>query len=499
MKRFALRESLLYEIARTWGMRGGVYVSAGLANLQHIVVLMMENRSFDHMLGFAKSAAWPIDGLAGNESNTDSAGGVAQVSHDAGYAGDFTPDPGHSGFDTLTQLYGDANTSVAQAPTMTGFVRSYEGKTGNPAAAHRIMKCFSPQTLPVLTRLAQQFCVCDRWFSSVPGPTFPNRAFMHAATSIGRVDMGIDWRNLSTTIYERLAQHKVDGMIYYHDSTMASTFNGLAGNSDFFGSFDDDFLAACADNDLPAYSFLEPRFANSAGGNGQPAFSASDQHPDHDVKEGEALIQTVFKAIWGNQKVRNSTLLAIVYDEHGGLYDHVLPPTAVNPDGKVWAGNPANSLDPPFDFTRLGVRVPAVLISPYIASGTIDHRVYDHSSIIATALKLLLPNVANVNLTQRDKLANTFEDNLTLQQPRTDNIDLGAGAKSQPPSAAQLAQPINDHLKAQVQQTAMMEKTLPPAQQTGIDPNTIVTEAQAAAYLQAVYARLHPKAAGANN
>jgi phospholipase C len=476
----------------------GVYMPAGLDNLKHIVVLMMENRSFDHMLGFAQSPTWPIDGLKGNETNTDSAGGVAQVSSDAGYAGDFTPDPGHSGFDTLTQLYGDAKTSVLQDPSMTGFVHSYEGKSLKPQDAHRIMKCFSPQTLPVLTKLAQQFCVCDRWFSSIPGPTFPNRAFMHGATSMGRVDMGIDWRNMSTTIYERLAQNKLDSVIYYHDSTMASTFDGLAGNPDFFGSFDDDFLAASDNNDLPPYSFIEPRFANSAGGNGQPAFSASDQHPDHNVREGEALIQTVFQAIWKNPKVRNSTLLAIVYDEHGGLYDHVPPPTTVNPDGKVWAGNPANSLDPPFDFTRLGVRVPAVLISSYIAAGTIDHRIYDHTSIIATALKLLLPNVANSNLTLRDKLANSFEDNLTLQLPRTDAIDLGAGAKSQPPTAAQLAQPINDHLRAHVKQAAMLEQNLPPGQRSGIDPNTIKTEAQAA-YLQSVSAKIHPKAPGSKN
>jgi phospholipase C len=177
----------------------------------------------------------------------------------------------------------------------------------------------------------------------------------------------------------------------------------------------------------------------------------------------------------------------------------VPPPTTVTPDEKVWSGNSANSLDPPFDFTRLGVRVPAVLISPYIAAGTIDHRIYDHSSIIATALKLLLPNVANSNLTLRDKLANTFEDNITLQQARTDNIDLGAGAKSQPPTAAQLAQPINDHLKAQVQQAAMLEQKLPSGQRSGIDPNTIKSEAQAAAYLQSVDAKIHPKAPGSNN
>jgi phospholipase C len=462
---------------------------AGLDNLKHIVVLMMENRSFDHMLGSAQSPEWPINGLSGTETNVDSAGGVAQVSNDSGYAGDFTPDPGHSGFDVLTQLYGDPNTSVMKDPTMGGFVRSYEGKTGDPKDAHRIMKGFSPKTLPVLTTLAQQFCVCDNWFSSVPGPTFPNRAFMHAATSIGRVDMGIDWRNLGPTIYERLAENHVPSMIYYQDSTMAMTFDGLARKNDYFGSVYDDFLPACDNNDLAPYSFLEPRFANSAGGNGQPAFSASDQHPDHNVKEGEAFIQTVFQAIWKNSKLRNSTLLVIVYDEHGGLYDHVKPPTTVNPDSKVWT-NDGVSPDPSFDFTRLGVRVPAVLISPYIPPGTIDRRLYDHTSIIATALKLLLPNVANSHLTQRDRLAATFEDNLTLSQPRSEKIDLGAGAKPQPPSQAQLNQIINEHLKQNVEQAAMLEQKLPPAQRSGIDPATIKTEAQAAAYLQSVYAKI---------
>lgn len=362
-----------------------------------------------------------------------------------------------------------------------------------PQDAHRIMKCFAPQKLPVLTNLAKQFCVCDRWFSSLPGPTFPNRAYMHAATSIGRVDMGIDWRNLSPTIYERLAENHLDSVIYYHDSTMASTFDGLAGNPDFFGSFDDDFLPACASDDLPTYSFLEPRFANSPGDNGQPAFSASDQHPDHNVREGEALIQTAFKAIWGNKKVRNSTLFIVVYDEHGGTYDHVVPPTTVNPDGKTWK-NDGVSLDPSFDFTRLGVRVPAVLISPYIPPGTIDHRVYDHSSIIATTLKLFLPDVPDVNLTVRDKNANTFEDNLSLAAPRDGNIDLGAGAKPQPPTAAELAQPINDHLKMLVRQAAMM---------AGDDPNkitsAITTEAQASAYLQRVSSKTQAKTPGSNN
>src|SRR5262249_52475626 len=147
-------------------------------------------------------------------------------------------------------------------------------------------------------------------------------------------------------------------------------------------------------------------------------FSASDQHPDHNVEQGEILIRDTFTAIWKNQALRESTLLIVVYDEHGGLYDHVPPPPAVNPDNLDWAGS-SNSLDPAFAFTRLCLRVPAVLISPYIPAGTIDRTLYDHSSIIATACKLLLKHVAGASLTKRDKNANTFEQNLTLAAPRT--------------------------------------------------------------------------------
>lgn len=143
--------------------------------------------------------------------------------------------------------------------------------------------------------------------------------------------------------------------------------------------------------------------------------------------------------------------------------------------------------------------MPAVLISPYIEAGRIDTRIYDHTSIIGTVFKLFLPNVANANLTERDKNANTFEDNLTLAQPRTDKIDLGTGAKSQPPTSAELAQPINEHLQALVHQAALAEQRLPPSQQSGIDPSTIKTEAQAAQYLQMVHDKIHSKGNGSND
>jgi phospholipase C len=473
-------------------------MSAGLDNLKHIVVLMMENRSFDHMLGFAATPTWQIDGLTGAEKNRDSTGEVATVSNDANYSGDFTPDPGHALFDTLTQLYGDASTPVNQNATMNGFVLSYEGKTHNSGNAHRIMKCFKPDKVAVLTQLARQFAVCDRWFSSLPGPTFPNRAFAHGSTSIGRVDMGVDWLGMSKTIYELLAENSVDSRIFYHDSTMAMTFKGLMNQGKYFALFDD-FLSACKKNRLPAYSFIEPRYANGEDPVNSTFFSASDQHPDHNVEQGEILIRDTFNAISNNQALRESTLLIIVYDEHGGLYDHVPPPPAVNPDNKNWAGS-QNSLDPAFDFTRLGVRVPAVLISPYIKAGTIDSTQYDHSSIIATVCKLLLKNVSNAWLTNRDRQAKTFEGNLSLAQPRTDAITFEL---TDPPhqaivnlgpdhlDAAHLNADINDHIAAHVEAASLLEKrVLPAEQQSGVNPDDIRSEKQASDFLQSVHAKL---------
>jgi phospholipase C len=454
-------------------------------SIRHMVVLMMENRSFDHMLGFAGSDAWPINGLDGSQSNSDSLDAVVRPSDDAVYSGDFpgTHDPGHSTFDVLTQIYGDPKTPTTTTPTMGGFVRSYEDKYQDPLRAHRVMKCFSPTKLPVLTQLAQKFAVCDQWFSSLPGPTFPNRAFAHGATSVGRVDMGVDWWGMSKTIYELFTENGLDSRIYYHDSTMAMTFRGLMNQGRYFGDIDD-FWSDCKHDRLPAYSFIEPRYGNSQNDDDETYFSASDQHPDHNVEQGEILINQVFNNIW-KHPVRNSTLLVVVYDEHGGLYDHVPPLATVNPDGRLWAGG-GDPPDPPFDFTRLGVRVPAVLVSPYIEEGSIDHLVYDHSSLIATARKLFLPDWQRTYLTERDKNANTFEQNLVRTKPRDENINL---------LSTSLSASISDHLRAHVNLAALLEqRVLPEPLRTGTDPNEISTEKAASDYLLRVKRSLLAKA-----
>jgi phospholipase C len=476
-----------------------------LDKIKHLVVLMMENRSFDHMLGRMMRPGYPIDGLTGNESNPDSTEQEVRVTFDARTGGDLTPDPGHHFPDVNLQIFGNVQAKADGGPLMKGFVQSYQTHTHSVASSRRIMKCFSPDKIPALSGLAWQYAICDRWFSSVPGPTLPNRSFIHSATSIGRVDMSPLWLGEAETIYERLAKFGVSAKIYYHDWSMAMTFkNLLQGQSKFFGLFDD-FNRACKKGTLPNYSLIEPRYYDSE--QGDSVFEASDQHPDHSVSAGDRLIKNVYTAIRENQQVWESTLLVITYDEHGGLYDHVTPPATVNPDGKIAKDTGENVAPdiPPFDFTRLGIRVPAVVVSPYIERCTIDHTLYDHTSIIATARKLFLGAGWETNfLTERDRTANTFDRVLNRTTPRTDTPNLSA-----PQSLETLAlmktnslnKPLSVHQRALVEQAYQLEQSLPPNRRSGKTPADIKTERDASRYLAQVTAELtgvDSSAAGVN-
>ncbi|MGI8743114.1 MAG: alkaline phosphatase family protein [Bryobacteraceae bacterium] len=466
--------------------------------IKHLVVLMMENRSFDHMFGFLAGPGYPIDGLTGNESNPDSQGQNVTVSRDAAISGELTPDPGHHFPDVNFQLFSNflgPQPAVPAVPMMQGFVKAYEQHTHDRNKSHRIMKCFDHSKLPFLTTLAKEYAVCDRWFSSVPGPTLPNRSYAHAATSIGRVDMNPIWRDETTTIYELLDKFGVSARIYYHDWSIALTFKQFANSQGKWFGIYDDFERACKKGTLPAYSFIEPRYNDSdQGENG--VFEASDQHPDHNITEGDRLIGDVYKAIRSNQELWENTLLVITYDEHGGTYDHVVPPATVNPDNRNADKPGENVADiPPFDFTRLGVRVPAVIVSPYIERGTIDSVVYDHTSFLGMARKLFLGNAAATNfLTARDRQANTFEHVLTRDIARIDQVDFKQPDVSfdfNPMAAAavpnSLDKPLSVHQRDLVEQAFQAEQALPPERRSGImTPNQILTERQASVYLQQV-------------
>ena len=399
-----------------------------LGSIDHIVVLMLENRSFDHMLGFLYSDAGnvsplkqPFDGLTGQESNPDKTGAAVPVYRiQAGDANAyFMPgaDPGEGYAATNNQLFGNINPPSPPNATNQGFVKDFEytlgWQTGKPGwtvlpgtTAKNIMGMFTPEMLPILSGLARGYAVCDRWFASVPTETLPNRAFACAGTSQGHTDDKTARTFTCPSIFGLLDKNGLGWSIYGYDAVpltrlnFPDTHNAAATH---FGVFTD-FQAAAAKGTLPPYTFLEPKFRT--GGN--------DQHPVNDVALGEQLIHDVYYAL-RNGAAWAKTMLIVTYDEHGGNYDHVAPPTgAVPPDNSVGEHG--------FDFTRFGVRVPAVIVSPLIAAGTVFRAPdagppIDHTSILRTIEKRWnLPA-----LTARDAAAPDLGGVLTLAAARTDD------------------------------------------------------------------------------
>ncbi len=399
-------------------------MSVGLDNLKHIVVLMMENRSFDHMLGGLKKQYPKINGLKGDEFNPDASGANIPVQPLAKFQGQLDHDPDHHFPGVDLQIFGGAQ-DPARQPNMQGFIRSYATQGTNVPGSHAIMYYFPPDKLPVLTLLATEYAVFNGWFSSIPGPTICNRAFAHYGTSFGQVDMNIFYiADPILSIYERMAKAGHTAKIYYYDqqSSTMEIVNLLTNQPQLFGTYTQ-FVADCNTGQLPEYSFIEPNYTDHPGpGGGQ--LLASDQHPDHNVQEGERFIAMVYNAIRTNPEVWASTALLIVYDEHGGLYDHVVPPPCT-PDGYV-AQPAATGTNLPFAFDRLGIRVPAILISPYIARGTVvagtedppNQQIFEHASIPATITEFFLNNYDQ--RTVREKQASTFL-NLLTDQMRTDD------------------------------------------------------------------------------
>ncbi|HET7213068.1 MAG TPA: alkaline phosphatase family protein [Terriglobia bacterium] len=363
--------------------------------IEHVIVLMMENRSFDHMLGWLQAPGYDLDGLTGNEWNPMDPSGPPGPNNKIGVtrnAQDVTPhDPGHEFHDVNVQLF--SNPGGPPLPggveANQGFVFSYAQQDDvTKATAPTIMDCFDPGNLPVLTTLAKEFAVCKRWFSSVPGPTWPNRFFAHAATSKGYLDNSQLHNYDMKSIFENLSAAGRTWSNYYHEISQTWALqrldtDTLRNNFKGYGEFRKDAAAG----KLPNYSFIEPKYYWWFGG-------ASDQHPPHSIKAGEALIADVYHCV-RTSPLWEKSLLLVVYDEHGGFYDHVTPAAATPPD----------AYQSQFKFDRYGVRVPAILISPYIQKGTIVGEAFDHTSIPATLKELFK---LESFLTERDAAARTF-------------------------------------------------------------------------------------------
>ena len=389
----------------------------GLDALKHIVVLMMENRSFDHMLGSLKAVNQQIDGVDGTQFNRDTQGNQVFVQPLAEFQSQLDPDPDHH-FPAVDQQIFAGDQSATRVATMQGFVQSYFQQQQDVAHSHKIMYYFSADKLPVLTSLATNFAVFNRWFASIPGPTICNRAFAHYGTSFGQVGMSMFYPQ-GKSIYERLQDAGHTAKLYYFDqaSSTMEVVNLLQHQPQLFGTYDQ-FLADCKSGTLSDYSFIEPNYTDHDSDDGEQL--ASDQHPDHNIQAGELYIASVYNAIVSNPALWASTVLLVVYDEHGGIFDHV-PPPACTPDGHS-AGPADTGLSFSFNFDRLGVRVPAILISPWIPKGTVvgADRVFEHASIPATVSSHFIGNYTAS--TAREQSAQTFLDLLSLDTMRTDTV-----------------------------------------------------------------------------
>jgi hypothetical protein len=448
---------------RMRSLSGGRRLPSG--RIKHVFVLVLDNRSFDHMLGFAdisgRDAATGepthVDDLArgGPHANPDPAAGDRAVpaSCPAAFAlaqdrGDGThpPDPGHEFDNVLLQLCGYSRDGVGTAipPTYpdrsgsypgisnAGFVASYRGLAKvrgvepNGRDPESVMHCFDPKQVPVLTALAKEFAVCDRWFSSMPGPTWPNRFFLHAATSGGLDDSPSSFQSASATlldgyrfqngtIFDRLEESRYDWKVFMGDEfPQVFAIGGMTARrlEGHFRPFDE-FADAVNDPRFSTpYVFIEPNYGNVLPTTSKDFTSGDSQHPLDDITHGERLIKRVYETI-RNSPHWNESLLLVTYDEHGGFFDHVPPPTGEPPGDTI--ARPENNQHG-FDFGQLGVRVPAIAISPLIPANTVDHTTYDHTSLLATVEGLFELDP----LTRRDAAAHTLEHLLSLGSPRED-------------------------------------------------------------------------------
>ncbi len=458
-----------------------------MKNIKHIVYIMMENRSFDHVLGWLYKKDQPnlflppntspkiYQGLnTGNYYNQDAQGNKHYVTEIPDFSDNPVPsvDPHEDYVHVNMQLFGVSATPPSPTPpTMMGFLKDFADQNkSNPA---EIMDCYSINSMPVLNFLAGVYAVSDAYYSSVPTQTNCNRAFAGSGNSIGSLSgtttgmvdnhWGPDWDHPwdpiefnGPTIWNVLNDHGFytpnDWMIFYNQTwpghgtgdycfTQDMFWPSLQNDIDHFRDIQEFFDLAKSGN-LPTFSFLEPAWY-------EDLWNGNDYHPPGNVVPGEKFLVDLYGAI-KNSPSWNETLFIINFDEHGGTYDHQPPPWGASPP---WL-NPVHGTPPPaaleykFKFDRFGVRVPLVLVSPYIQSGTVfrsnTNVPLDHTSVIATILNHFNIPKANWKLGSRVYNAPTFEFVLTLDTPRTDSPEIKSpsppqqNAESSTPSDLQL-------------------------------------------------------------
>jgi phospholipase C len=316
-----------------------------LAGIETIVVVMMENRSFDHYFGrLPQDAKYPdakrVDGLTGAEVNVGSDGiSVAPFRLD-----EFTTeDPPHD-WDACHLQWGEGKND--------GFVAAHSGPHDRD-----VMGYYERADLPFMFWLADHFTVCDRWFASVMGPTWPNRYYLHACNSNGERANSPFKAGLLPTVWDRLKQKNLAAKNY--TAGIVAWLQGAFPSKNFFGNpvrRIDEFFSDAKAGTLPPFAIIDPDF------------TANDDHPAHDVRKGQAFLASIYAAMAASPQWKKS-LLVITYDEHGGFFDHVAPPAAQDDN----AG-----------FAQLGFRVPSIVIGPTVRRGQVVSTPFEHASVAAT-------------------------------------------------------------------------------------------------------------------
>ncbi len=430
-----------------------------LDKFDYVVVLMMENRSFDNMLGYLYTPENPppngqsFEGVSGKNlsqpipSYADSSFIGSVPVHKDSVMNNPNPDPGEEYPHINTSLFGtvipDTNRYLQAAQMfppynlpdslpgnypMNGFLMDYinnfkatQGRLPTYSEYKIIMSCFPPDVVPVISSIAKGFGVCDHWYCSVPSQTFCNRSFFNSGASAGYVTNSPypKWTlNTQETIFERLQKTGHSWRIYFdHKDVLPMTLLIHYASLRRFANSNicsfDHFKEDCQNGKLPQYTFIEPRMI----------FAHNDEHPPaplfgnltfpSSVTPGEKLIHEVYSAIKTSDSATGNnwknTLFIITFDEAGGTYDHVQPPPAIPP----YVSQPDTEMN--FQFNRLGIRVPTIIVSPYINEGTVINNSLTHTSVIKTmSLKWDLGH-----LTNRDLNSPRLDDFLIRSTART--------------------------------------------------------------------------------
>jgi phospholipase C len=347
---------------------GSTSLAADLSSVEHVVVVMMENRSFDHFLGWVPGA----DGLQAGLTYTDAAG-VPHSTHRLApdYQGCGHPDPDHSYTGGRVEYDNGACDGWLRAGSNDEYAIGY----------------YTQPDLAFLGPAVPQWTTFSRYFAAIMAETYPNRIYQHAA----QTDRITNTTTISTlpTIWDRLAAAGRSGRYYFSDVPFLALWGAkYLPISRPIGAF----YLACATGTLPNVSFVDPRFIDEGSG------TSGDDHPHADIRNGESFMYSIYRAVTTSPNWRN-TVLVFNYDEWGGFYDHVPPPTAPIPPADQAAGNQDG---------RLGFRIPSLVVSPWARRGYVDTRVYDHTSV----LRMIESRWSLPPLTVRDQTANNLADAL---------------------------------------------------------------------------------------